>query len=447
MIKTMFIRQTQPSLPPEKIQSDLETLKDTLTKATEADSATYTEKDLTPYNFSLNAELPSIVNLVTAPYQLITNVVSYAKEFLKSKSTTLEQANYKFLSNSLNFAYSALAPLSYAAMVGVYVAYLSFVIPILNIVGAAVSCVEIAANARIYHKELEFLKEHNCFDLRAVDSLEGLKAHLTDKKSIKEALETALKILNNSPLLKDDDLRTTYITPLESLYANLDNLSVDKAVEELHKTTPSLEKHLIKEKLNLVASSYFTISKTQRNQILEKATAIYKKDQNLDQAIARGLEMTKETFAANKDSLSTRVQPSLTYKFMAKYDYIMNNLETDESANAYKQGKELLEHIHSNATDKRGISLRNLCLFGSALIFYAASVALSIHPVLAVLFFSLTFIGYIVNQCKIDGSLNNPEKGFNIRYCLPSWCPGSLEAPKGIAPVGIKRDLTSLIRA
>ncbi|MBM3191872.1 MAG: hypothetical protein FJZ63_04390, partial [Chlamydiae bacterium] len=88
-----------PSAPKkDPCYSDAEGFQEVIRLAMKTDHQIYTKKTLAPCSFSLNAQRPGILDIIKAPYRLISTYTQKTKETLKDYSASLEKTQLRLLS-------------------------------------------------------------------------------------------------------------------------------------------------------------------------------------------------------------------------------------------------------------------------------------------------------------------------------------------------------------
>ncbi len=382
--------------------------------AMKVDHQIYSKKKLTPFHFSLNAALPSIFDIIIAPYNMITTLTSQAKEKLKTVSVSLEESHWQLAANTLHFINGILTPLSYLSIIGVYTIHLTILTPILFAAGFVLSSLELGINALNLYRQSQFFNKIDCALLKKVEKLPSIKNQKKLKKTI-SSLISHLKTLQPNASLTISHQKL--LQDLEVLQYNPD---------QLQDLLPSLQKFTVEYLLDSLNKYYLSINPKSQEKILWKIQKNYH-EQEYPTALHSAFSLIQNVFTEKKILLANRIQPWLVLDISKKYHPIrakLNSTNKTEQEDGTKKGLELLHRINYNAKLKQTVHIINIALFAITIASYFLSPFNSLIPIV---FFIVTTLVYVANHMIINGYLDNEKSySFHLMNCLPTWCSSAL---------------------
>lgn len=392
----------------------LETFEAIAKEAMKVDHQIYSKKRLTPLNFSLNAALPSVFDVITAPYNIIKTLTIRAQEKLKAVSVSLEESHWQLAANTLHFINGALTPLSYLSLIGIYTMHLTVLTPILFIAGFFLSSVELSINAQNLYRQSKFFDKIDFSLLKKVEKLPSIKK----PKEFKKAINSLISHLK--PLHPHASLTTSHQNLLQDLEA------IEYQPDQLQSLFPSLQKFTVEYLLDSLHENYLSINPKSQEKILSKLQKYYHKQQ-YPTALHSAFSLIQNVFTEKKVLLANRIQPWLALDVTKKYNPIrekLNATDKTEQEDGTKKGLELLHRITYNAELKKTVYITNIALFAITIASYFLSPFNSLVPIA---FFIITMLVYGANHMAINGYLDNEKSyNFNLMNCLPAWCNSAL---------------------
>lgn len=391
--------------------------------AQKADHQIYTEKKLTPFYFNVNANLPSILDIITAPYHIFTTVINIPKEKLKKISVSLEHAHFNLLIQTANFLSAIITPLLYlGSFCGIVIVETGVIVPILIGLGFITSCVEIFVNATHLYQQNKFLK---AFNLKTLKSFSDTST-IFSKEKLMKSLSSLITSIKKEDIFNDKNYQKNLLESLDKINTDLKNnpeFTLPQAKRRLKVLLKKFKKELITAKMEALERKFFSITSKNKLKIQPLCEKYYDK-LNYPSALHHSFSLIQDVFREKKIHLANRVQPQLALNLINNYKDILKNLKSKSSKNqshGIRNGLILLKRANYNASIKKQVHITNIVLFGLAMSSYALPAILPLAPLIPIALFIAVTVIYYFNSFRINAILNSKSYTIDWKNCYPTW--------------------------
>lgn len=390
--------------------------------AQKADHQIYTEKKLTPFYFDTNANLPSIFNLISSPFDIISTIIHIPKEKLKKISISLEEAHCKILSQAINFLSAGITPLLYLTTFFGLAIKTTISVPLILGLGFATSVIEIIINSAHLHEQNKFLKT---FNIKALKIFSNATTSFS-KESLKKSISLLIAEVSKDNTFNDSDYGKNLVDVLTKMKQSIKadpNRPLAEIRDDLRLLLNTFRKEFVEIKIKSLEKKFFSINEARKEKTQSSCEEYYEKH-SYSEALYHGCSLVQDLFRAKKVHLANRVQPWLALEMIQTHQEILKNLKSKTRKTqelGIESGLALLERAQYNASIKKQVHITNIVLFGVTLLSYALSVIFPVIAAIPIVSFITSFSVYYFNSFRINGILNSKSYTVDWKNCCPSW--------------------------
>lgn len=380
------------------------------------DKGVYSQKDLKLFDFSLNAALPSMFNILTSPYYIVTNMAKLIKNKLDNRKKDLTETNLKISTHLINFINSCITPLLYLSYFGISIFEASIFVPFVFATAALSALLNITSSIHSIFSIKKFMQTHKTGIFSNISEIYLAEDYKKISKKLPRILSQAKQLVEISP----------------SLIEARDELKLDPKnqakIGALFKEMKDLEQQLILNLFQKIENKYFTISEDFKIEI-EKEFELKSSHVGEDKACEVCIKKIKKEHQIKKSTLATELRPVITQKFIASYKNIVEKLKSNEAS--FKEegldlGRKMIGEFQRALALKKKIQITNIAL--SVLGLVGTLVSSFAHaPIFGVgIIIGISFMIYYINHIRIHGDLDRQNEKFDWKNCFPNWLTSRL---------------------
>lgn len=381
------------------------------------DKRVYSQKDLKLFNFSLNAALPSMFNILTSPYYIVTNVAKLIKNKLDNQKKDLTETNLKISTHLINFINSCITPLLYLSYFGISIFEASIFVPFVFATAALSALLNITSSIHSIFSIKKFMKTYKTGIFSNISEIYLAEDYKKISKKLPRILSQAKQLVEISPSL---------IEARDELKLDPKNQSKKAALIEEIK---NLEQQLILNFFDKIENKYLTISEDFKNEI-EKEFQLKSSQVGEPKAFEVCIKKIIREHRLKKITLATELRPVITEKFLISYKNIIEKLRSKEPSlkeEGLDLGRKMISEFERALTLKKKIQITNIAL--SALGLAGAVISSFAHlPTFAIgVIVGISFTIYYLNHFTIHGNLDRENENFDWKNCFPTWLTNRLK--------------------
>lgn len=411
----------------------------TIKMALKADHQVYTLEKLQPFVFTDIPSLPSALNLVFCPYEILKNLVTLLKGKIKGFHQQKIEAGVKITSNFANLVNSAFVVLGYIAAFHLITFGSITFLPFVLVSGFIFSTIELCLNLFHLYQDREFKNLITTKLMKPMsDLIKEIRNETVDQKKIFKKAYSLLKKVNAESVLLESKYSPEYVEKLQSKLHDLCfNFKTYAKQGLVKKYTRTIYFDFVKEfcikNLSSIGENYLTLSESEK--IAHEINAEKNKNRfGEKEGLLVSFKEIQEAFRKKKLSLARRIEPKETLKFVNQYHTIINQLKSPdkqaqvEGANA---AAPMFLKMKTNASINQTLHLAACVTYAFVIVSFITTIVFPIGTVLPVVLLGLASVFSLICHFIRKGNLESKDNYFDFYNCIPQILRAAGEKIKG----------------